>query len=59
MPGVKEEVKEKIKTVENSIREALEHYNKSQEALKEGNWTEYGEEIEELGKILETLEKRS
>lgn len=58
-PGVKEEVKEKIKTVENSIREALEHYNKSQEALKEGNWTEYGEEIEELGKILETLEKRS
>jgi len=40
------------------IDEALEHYTKAQEHLREGNWTGYGEEQEKLKAVLEQLASR-
>ena len=34
---------------------ALEHYNKAKDYLREGNWAEYGSELENLEKILEKI----
>jgi len=34
---------------------ALEHYNKAKDHLRQGNWAEYGSELENLEKILEKL----
>ena len=38
---------------------ALEHYNKAKDYQRQGNWTEYGRELENLEKILEELVKVS
>ena len=38
---------------------ALEHYNKAKDYLSQGNWAEYGRELENLEKILEELVKIS
>jgi uncharacterized membrane protein (UPF0182 family) len=35
--------------------QALQHYNRAKEYLKEGNWAEYGRELEKLEKILEEM----
>lgn len=43
------------KTIQALISEAEEHYKNSQDALKAGDWTLYGDEIEKLGEILEKL----
>jgi uncharacterized membrane protein (UPF0182 family) len=34
---------------------ALEHYNKAKDYLRQGNWAEYGSELENLEKILEKM----
>ncbi|MBN2110341.1 MAG: UPF0182 family protein [Methanosarcinaceae archaeon] len=39
----------------NLAREALDHYNRAQEYLREGNWAGYGEEIDRMEEILEQL----
>jgi uncharacterized membrane protein (UPF0182 family) len=36
-------------------QEALDHYNKAMEYLKQGNWSKYGEELGNLKQILETM----
>jgi uncharacterized membrane protein (UPF0182 family) len=38
--------------------EALGHYRKAQELLRQGNWAGYGEEIRKTGEILGALEKQ-
>jgi len=35
---------------------AAQHYEAAMEAMKNGDWTEYGLQIEELGRVLEALE---
>jgi uncharacterized protein len=40
-------------------RSALDHYEKAQRSIKEGNWTKYGEELNLLKKDLERLVKES
>jgi uncharacterized membrane protein (UPF0182 family) len=35
--------------------EALKHYNKAQEYLKQANWNKYGEELERLRQILQVI----
>ena len=48
-----------VKSVEELISAAQEHYTKAQEALRAGNWAQYGAEQEELGKVLEELASRT
>jgi uncharacterized membrane protein (UPF0182 family) len=36
-------------------QEALDHYNKAMEYLKQANWGKYGEELSQLKQILETM----
>jgi hypothetical protein len=38
--------------------EALAHYRKAQEFLRQGNWTGYGEELRRLEDTLRNLEKK-
>jgi hypothetical protein len=38
--------------------EALAHYRKAQEFLRQGNWTGYGEELRKLEDTLRNLEKK-
>jgi uncharacterized membrane protein (UPF0182 family) len=38
--------------------EALGHFRKAQEFLRQGNWGAFGEELEKTGEILLTLEKK-
>jgi uncharacterized membrane protein (UPF0182 family) len=48
--------------VEQSDRQAavqaLGHFRKAQEFLRQGNWGGYGEEIKKTGEILQALEKK-
>ena len=41
-----------------AAREALDHFLKAQEWLKQGNWGAFGEEWKKTGDILKSLEKR-
>jgi uncharacterized membrane protein (UPF0182 family) len=52
-PG--EIVEKEDKTQKELISEAVEHYNKAQQHLKEGDWTAYGEELDKLENILTQL----
>jgi uncharacterized protein len=38
--------------------EALSHYRKSQELLRQGNWAGYGEELRKMDDLLRTIESR-
>jgi uncharacterized membrane protein (UPF0182 family) len=38
-------------------RQALEHYNRSLELLREGNWSGFGEELKRLGEALKGIQK--
>ncbi|HPZ07349.1 MAG TPA: UPF0182 family protein, partial [Candidatus Eremiobacteraeota bacterium] len=40
------------KSIEYMAREALNHYEKAQKYIKEGNWAKYGEELEKMKNIL-------
>ncbi len=46
------------KSTAKLIEEAIVQYNKAQEHLKEGNWTGYGEALENLKTVLEELKSR-
>jgi uncharacterized membrane protein (UPF0182 family) len=37
------------------VQEALEHYNKAMQYLKQANWAKYGEELSQLKHTLETM----
>ncbi|RKY69804.1 MAG: UPF0182 family protein, partial [Candidatus Latescibacterota bacterium] len=43
---------------ENLPRSAMEHYNRAQEYLRNGQWAKYGEEMKALRKVLEELSGR-
>jgi len=48
--------KDSTKTIDNSkLKKAQEYYNKAIEAQKNGDWTKYGENINELGNILNSI----
>jgi uncharacterized membrane protein (UPF0182 family) len=44
-----------IQDISNLGALALEHYNKAKDYLREGNWAEYGSELENLEKILKEI----
>jgi len=46
------------KTGQEVAGEALAHYRRAQEFLRQGNWAGYGEELKKTGEILSTLEKK-
>jgi uncharacterized membrane protein (UPF0182 family) len=50
-------VTEKARTMEVMAGEALKHYEKAMEYMKSGNWSGYGDEIEDLGRILSGMVK--
>jgi len=37
-------------------RQAIKHYNRSQELLREGNWSGFGEELERLEVVLKKMQ---
>jgi uncharacterized protein len=41
------------------ISQAVSHYRKAQELLRQGNWAGYGEELKKMESVLTTLEKAS
>ncbi len=41
------------------LKQAATHYKQAKEYLKQGNWTGFGQELEKLGEILETKEKKT
>ncbi|MGA7731304.1 MAG: UPF0182 family protein [Chloroflexia bacterium] len=43
------------RSVEEITQSALDHYNRAQEALRRGDWTTYGEEIEAMKRDLDEL----
>lgn len=48
--------KDSTKTIDDSkLKKAQEYYNKAIEAQKNGDWTKYGENINELGNILNSI----
>jgi uncharacterized membrane protein (UPF0182 family) len=49
---------EKEKSDRQLAVEALGHYRKAQDALRQGNWANYGEEMKRVEKILQDLEKK-
>jgi len=42
-----------------SVREALNHWRKAQQHLRDGNWALFGEEIKKMENILKELEKEA
>ena len=39
-------------------QEALNHYNKAQDYLKKGDWANYGQELNKLKGILQSMAKK-
>lgn len=50
-------VAEKRRTDRQIALEALSHYRKAQENLRQGNWNGYGEELRKMDELLKSLEK--
>ncbi len=46
------------KPLSQSAREALAHYNKALEYLKEGDWAKYGQQLNKLKEILQRMAKK-
>jgi hypothetical protein len=44
-----------IQDISNLGVSALKHYNKAKDYLRQGNWAEYGRELENLEKILKEI----
>jgi len=49
---------EQEKTDRQLALEALSHYRKAQEYLRQGNWGAYGEELRRMDDILKSIERR-
>jgi uncharacterized protein len=43
---------------ERLVQEANQHYEKAQQDLRQGNWSGYGQEIQQLGQILKQLTEK-
>ena len=50
--------KQPIKALSSKAQQALDIYNKAIEYLKQGNWAEYGQELNQLKQILEDLAQK-
>ena len=48
---------QKEKTDRQAAAEALAHYRKAQELLRQGNWAGYGEELKKIGRRLKRAGK--
>lgn len=46
------------KTERDLALEALSHYRRAQEYLKQGNWAAYGDELNRMAQILQSIEKK-
>lgn len=46
------------KSLAEIAQEALEHYRKAKESLRQGNWAGYGEELQKMEESLQALEKK-
>jgi uncharacterized membrane protein (UPF0182 family) len=46
----------KEKSDRQLVVEALSHYRKAQESLRQGNWGAYGEELRKMDDILRSIE---
>jgi hypothetical protein len=49
---------EKQRTDQEVAGEALAHYRKAQDLLRQGNWAGFGEELRKMEEGLRTLEKK-
>lgn len=52
-----EEVTETPEVISGTVQEAADLFNKAMESQKNGDWAAYGEYIDNLGKLLESLNK--
>jgi hypothetical protein len=50
-------VPQKERAERQTVRDALAHYRKAQELLRQGNWGGYGEELKKMEEALKALEK--
>jgi uncharacterized membrane protein (UPF0182 family) len=50
-------VPETEKADRNLVRQALEHFQRSQDLLRQGNWAGYGEELKKLEALLQEMQK--
>jgi uncharacterized membrane protein (UPF0182 family) len=41
-----------------TVLEALGHYRRAQDYLRQGNWSAFGDELRKTGELLSTFEKR-
>jgi uncharacterized protein len=48
----------KVYTLSDKAKEALDHYNKAVQYLKESNWAGYGKELDQLKSILTEMSKK-
>jgi uncharacterized membrane protein (UPF0182 family) len=52
----KQEIREEsVVDEKNLIRQAKEHYDRAQQALRDADWARYGEELQRLGEVLEQM----
>lgn len=55
----KEQVSAAVRKTDRELAiEALSHYRKAQEYLKQGNWAAYGDEMNRMSEILQSVEKK-
>jgi len=54
-PPKQEVRKESVVDEKNIIRQAKEHYDRAQQALRDADWARYGEEMLLLGEILQRM----
>ena len=54
-PPKQEVRKESVVDEKNIIRQAKEHYDRAQQALRDADWARYGEEMLLLGDVLEQM----
>jgi hypothetical protein len=48
----------KEKSDRQLVVEALSHYRKAQESLRQGNWGAYGEELRKMDDLLRSIERK-
>ena len=52
-----EQPAEAVRPLKQRAAEAISHYRKAQEFLRQGNWTGFGDELRQLGTVLDSLSK--
>jgi len=57
IPESKEGPTTQVKTDRETALEALRHYRKAQEMLRQNNWSGYGEELQKMDSLLRSLER--